>query len=488
MVNEINRTGAVGSNYLRIGQNLDNSEYYSAPDASIIGVTHDTLIVANQGVDIIIKGNVSQGTSLIYSVSPALPAGLTLDALTDNISGKPTALSSRKSYVVTATNLLDKSFYTFDLEVRDHFTFSESSGAKSFLTHKTGSNRTSRACKINATDILNGTNSSALDIGCELEAEELELFYTKLKMKAMVGGGVCEYVGFRPFSFWQYAPEKTTRTINSVSGCTGGTAPGGAVNYIPTAVNSCYGNYTDEGGPNSDTGTVTVNTYTASTAGNPCDTVAQTTINCGGTKIACLAGPITSVITDSAALANGFRVSTIFSAEGLEKTWDIRSSLEFLDVTNLRNANGVVLNACSNTRANANTWASQTQAATVAPHGGGENPFYEFTCLDAAKDIKARIRLVVREWNRTFRINDLINDVLPVKMNTNAVDPLFGSTYNQIQDWDNVYSQAGVAALPSCGTNVTASCSDITYTTPTTCEKNGAIWTTDGFQFPKGEI
>jgi hypothetical protein len=42
--------------------------------------------------------------SLTYSVSPALPSGLTLDTATGTISGTPTATSSQTSYSVTACN------------------------------------------------------------------------------------------------------------------------------------------------------------------------------------------------------------------------------------------------------------------------------------------------------------------------------------------------------------------------------------------------
>lgn len=471
-VNEINRTGAVGSNYLRTTQILDVGEYYVAPDATISTVTHDNLIVADRGVLRVINANVSQGTSLIYSISPALPTGLSLNALTGVISGTPTAMSARKSYVVTATNLLDKSFYAFDLEVRDHFTFSEASGAKSFLTHKVGDSRSNRACRINAADILNG-NSAALDIGCNLEAEELELFYSKLKLTASVGGGACEYIGFRPYAFWQYSPIKTTaKTINYAATCTG---IAGAVTVAPSVLEDCDGNYTNIDGPNCDTGSYTLRTHTAS-AGAACDTVTTTVVSCGGVKTACLAGPVTSVMS-TAEIATGYRAQTIAASSGATKTWEIKSSVEFLDLTNLRNANGVVNNACSDTRDNASTWAdyASATAATVSPFGE-ESPFYEFTCLDAAKDIKARIRLAVREWNRTFKINDIFDLALfprttPNKMDTFALSE-FGTSYNNVKDWDDNYSGSGAANMFTCG-----SCDDSSHVTEAACTADGDIWT-----------
>lgn len=498
-VNEINRTSAVGSNYFRVGQNLDPSEYYSAPATTIDAVSHDNLIVVERGVSRVLNSNVSQGTSLIYSISPSLPTGLTLNALNGVISGTPTAMSPRKSYVVTATNLLDKSFYTFDLEVRDHFTFTEASGAKSFLTHKVGDSRSNRACRINTTDILNGTG--ALDIGCNLEAEELELFYAKLKLTASVGGGACEYIGFRPYAFWQYSPIKTspvTKVIDYASSCSGGPAPVGSVTTAPTALEDCDGNYINAGGPNCDTGSFTVNTYTAS-AGAVCDTTTTTVISCGGVKTACLAGPVTTVMS-SAELISGYRAQTVAASTGASKTWELKSSVEFLDITNLRNANGVVNNACTDTRADANTWANQAAvAATVSPFGE-ESPYYEFTCLDAAKDIKARIRLTVREWNRTFKINDIydlvaalpIPTLIPRKMN-DVTAPTFGTSYNNVLDWDDNYSGNGTASFATCGTTqatVVGGCSDPTKLTEATCLAALGTWTEprSQYRYPEDEI
>jgi hypothetical protein len=44
------------------------------------------------------------GTVVSYSVSPSLPAGLSLDTSTGAISGTPTAVTSNASYTITATN------------------------------------------------------------------------------------------------------------------------------------------------------------------------------------------------------------------------------------------------------------------------------------------------------------------------------------------------------------------------------------------------
>ena len=44
------------------------------------------------------------GTVISYSISPGLPAGLSFDTVTGEISGTPTVISSTTTYTVTATN------------------------------------------------------------------------------------------------------------------------------------------------------------------------------------------------------------------------------------------------------------------------------------------------------------------------------------------------------------------------------------------------
>ena len=59
------------------------------------------------------------GAPTSYSVSPALPAGLTLDPSTGVISGTPTAVSGTKSYTVTATNGSGSTSVSVSITVND---------------------------------------------------------------------------------------------------------------------------------------------------------------------------------------------------------------------------------------------------------------------------------------------------------------------------------------------------------------------------------
>ena len=57
------------------------------------------------------------GTVTSYNVSPALPAGLTLDAVSGAISGTPTTPSAAASYTVTAQNSSGSTIFSLSLSV-----------------------------------------------------------------------------------------------------------------------------------------------------------------------------------------------------------------------------------------------------------------------------------------------------------------------------------------------------------------------------------
>ena len=184
------------------------------------------------------------------------------------------------------------------------------------------------------------------------------------------------------------------------------------------------------------------------------------------------------------------------------------------------------INVVNNLTAVANNYGANSQAVRkaaldTAPFVNG-NPVYIINCLDAAYDIKARIRLYVRDWDRSFKITDNIDSDTPTsgtcsdktkltqatclapriwtpKLNTgNAVDS-FGKYYNNYEDWDDdfysslniLYDTTDYPAVDYKGgtcSDVTktnnyaclagaGSCSNVTYTGKFYCEIAGYIWT-----------
>jgi hypothetical protein len=77
------------------------------------------------------------------------------------------------------------------------------------------------------------------------------------------------------------------------------------------------------------------------------------------------------------------------------------------------------------------------------------NPFYTFYCYDDAFDVKARIRMVVREWDRIFPTDssdlELLSDLGKgqfARMDSTVEYEVPGDTdqwllMNDIQDWDD---------------------------------------------------
>ena len=79
---------------------------YTLPQVYTYGTTISTLTPTNTG-----------GAVASYSVSPALPAGLTLSSTTGDISGTPTTAKAIANYVITATNTGGSGTFTLSLEV-----------------------------------------------------------------------------------------------------------------------------------------------------------------------------------------------------------------------------------------------------------------------------------------------------------------------------------------------------------------------------------
>ena len=76
------------------------------------------------------------------------------------------------------------------------------------------------------------------------------------------------------------------------------------------------------------------------------------------------------------------------------------------------------------------------------------NPFYEFECLDGADEVKARIRLIIRDWNVIFsKTADLaeIESPSPIaKIDFTGREPIVNNYYNDYASWDDHNISNGV--------------------------------------------
>ncbi len=456
----------------KVGDAIYNDETTSIAtnNTTISSSTFDNLFVLERGKKTSIHGFQTTGNGMIFTITPALPTGLALDPSTGSISGTPTYLTARRDYLITGTNFINSTLYTVSLEVRDYFQLADKSGVSSYLFHKVGDAQINRKCRINASDILSGPPSKALDIRCFLDGEEEDMFFSGLNFNALVGAGICQYIQYAPYFFEQWSPKTSAGTstkypvsLTVKTGCiSSGNIP------TPDLCEAYYATSTHPEYPNCDEGFLTYTQEVWTTdASSVCNTVASSTVQkvqCGGNRYNCASGPVRDLLTP-AQMNLGFRSMIYSSSTGADISWPISAPTTHGDGTNLRVANGTVNNACLTTNADANTWTGTVKSINMASHPfgmydpitdsyPGANPFYTFYCMDAAKDIKARIRVSVREWDRTFRIDSGIDtQTTNTLMNAGVTLDTFGIKYNNYSDWDDDYSLSGAAGYSggSCG-------------------------------------
>jgi hypothetical protein len=292
--------------------------------------------------------------------------------------------------------------------------------------------------------------------------------------------------------------------------------PGGSFDKPESDTSLCAYDYTAQEGPNCDIGVITINSVNVTMADNdgdgtftPAAIKSTRTVNCGGQVSACLDGPFTIEGFDSDS-TSGIKVqpSTLNTAYTKEYTYpgllgvynsnrkyvNYRRDLASLNIEygNSDRSSGTLTNSymssfgdpdhkydynpelmamySDNKRMNGATLvstANQTFAATlngftshvpyaaepfIGLNGYKTNAFYTMYCFDNAYDVKARIRMVVRDWDRVqsssptdtsfARISDV--DLLPplARQDVPYTDEVTGepdswNAFNDAGDWDD---------------------------------------------------
>ena len=100
-------SAATASFYISVVDKVPNISY-ATPHTFIRTVAIDPITVSSTG-----------GENLTYTITPTLPQGLTIDALTGTISGTPTISSVAKDYTITATNTGGTSNMVINLAVKN---------------------------------------------------------------------------------------------------------------------------------------------------------------------------------------------------------------------------------------------------------------------------------------------------------------------------------------------------------------------------------
>lgn len=274
---------------------------------------------------------------------------------------------------------------------------------------------------------------------------------------------------------------------------------------IPSEMqNRCLFDYETNGGGNGqncDTGIIHYSSIVVTREGDPVATVAVETpsekTDCGGEIVACVEGAIKQV--DSGAMRTTEIENTIINTDYSQKyslpsligrkahmndIVNYRKGLASLDLnfldysvpneaqwsdTNYNKAFDPTLmekyaankspDNVTIITAGAHTIQSEINGYTASPYaadpylgvnGARVNPFYTFYCLDRAYEIKARIRMVVRDWDRVFSSTasdlELLSDSyktvssrrqdLPSSEEEFPNDPGSYNLFNDKDDWD----------------------------------------------------
>jgi hypothetical protein len=307
----------------------------------------------------------------------------------------------------------------------------------SYYLHEIG--QTTEGCSIDGP--FDASSPKTKD--CFVEAEEFSLYFNGIKMILAAGENTCDYMAYFPYHFYQWRPgsnnigTRTATQVNCPDACvadcnlafanllatTGGTYYSNDGNTTfdqdgtKISANSCFFNHTSNDGPNCDEGTLTVTTADFDEAAACAQTNTTTEVDCGGKHRACINGPIreTAILSASDIEDNNFRY-VVMDTENNEasKEYTITPPYE-----NKYRSNVYIANYTKQCGAGVaapyydpDTIDSYTSAAALFAGGfenenpffveGGTNPHYTFYCLNKSFEVKARIRVMIRDWDEEF--------------------------------------------------------------------------------------
>lgn len=275
----------------------------------------------------------------------------------------------------------------------------------------------------------------------------------------------------------------------------------------------CYFDYSDDNGPNCDDGEVRILRYELRP--NPNDVVqdengndvascatldpavvrvSQETIDCAGDNLSCLAGPSVDLLEDREVVTQIIDNSEL-NKFSQEFTYTAPEEKEYKSNMYLANYSRV----CSDTstdKTSANVFetltfkgeeiedfrfftgsqrsetgysytgnASDANVLANSPFRStyGTMPYYGFYCLDQARDVKAQIRLFIREWDKDFtqtdvylaRVSDAGTTVAADANMDNNTNQDTNVPWNSFSDWDDFYLDNNVFQANQCGLETT---------------------------------
>jgi hypothetical protein len=440
-------------------------------------------------------------------IVPEVPDGLSFDTTTGLISGTPTEPTNLQSYTLTFNYPGESSVaYVFSMVIYNQFQISQTTAnTSSFLLHKEGRGLAGAECKVYSSQVIDDPSDPLYetavygynDVVCRLEGGEQDFYRQGIELNIKAGGGMCEFIRYRPFSY-QGVPEGATSAtyvrysdFSAAASCNGGTATSSTANVTtaeldagnsrPTATRAfgqtyctagttciindgnpvtnnteelCQLNHSlaDNGNlydlPNADYGSYTLTTVSCTEDAGQCDCSEVTdVISCDAESGDNIAGPIRDLgLNPTAALSILYP-----SLDPLNEKVTIDKPIDSFNNGNYSVANYASQNACysattyhveNSVALGATTHLSDWEAfanQNDAFGGSKVNPFYTFECLNASGDIKARIRMQAREWDRdTFTPESSeVEELIPASPMDDSTLSCFGNSCNNYGDYDD---------------------------------------------------
>ena len=459
--------------------NFDLTPPYGNNDTQIENIETSLYFSLPRGKAALISPFMVEGSkNLDFTIDPELPLGLNFDLTTGEISGTPNTSSDKTSYTITAFNAIQEENIILDIEIFDYFSIENKvTSSSSYFLHQAGQNIRAPKCNISQKFIESGLIP---DITCFLEVGELDLYELGLDIDITAGTSMCEFVEFQPFSYYQYRPYKTdlkervyylisrnscdfsnlstssnlfksTTTISS-----GAIDPATNENNLIlleiTLDHLCSGNYDEtlcDSGRYS-YNSISITNDTSVEGSTKCSyEITKKDVNCGGHHSDCISGPKKDI-----ALEGEARSFIHPSYSSIRQNYKFASPIERNEFSNKRLANFTNSNNCSNEINKyvyeSQIWKNYTELKNLQSPNSGilspfstSSPYYEFYCLDSAYEVKAKIKLLVRDWNLSFDPSSNIDYFIDL----NKMDASTNLDDNDIPDWDDTYSTSNATSI-----------------------------------------
>jgi hypothetical protein len=254
-----------------------------------------------------------------------------------------------------------------------------------------GTSNMGSACRVKE-----GAQGPEKDILCVLEVEELDLYFSELKLDVNIPTSACSYVYELPYHFYGNEPGMGPKSVSHHELADGTVRDGEhTVNGVPT----CAYDYQDRSGPNCCIGTYN-RKITRHHSNGQTETTITNDVSWGGSVAACLSGPATSTEWEQYRDQDGFPMPRMDFIRGTGWRKEMKISPAISEMS------GAI-------RLKSNVWAANFYepshhmmgmpkamlAPSSLPNAPRPQDTYEWRCLDSSENVLARIRLMIREWN-----------------------------------------------------------------------------------------